>query len=219
METAADLIAAFRDEASDKVKPYLWSDDWLLNIASEAEREACRRAHLLVDSSASFCSVSVSANDPLIDIDPLILDIRRAKLSISTYQLTPVKATEMDALNPGWEKHVGTPTSYVTDYQTNAIRLYPNQQVACELNMSVSRLPLKSMASEDDKPEIRIEYRQGLVQWMLYRAYSKVDADGFNKAQADMALARFEREFGQRSSARNERWKNERPVIETPTIA
>jgi len=34
-----------------------------------------------------------------------------------------------------------------------------------------------------------------------------------------MARARFEREFGQRSSARNERWKNERPVIETPTIA
>lgn len=213
-----ELIAAYRDEAKDHVRPYFVSDERVLQFANEAEREACRRSHLLIDSSAAFCEISVSANEPLVEIDPLIINIRRAKLSISTYSLSPVRAEEMDRVNPGWESHTGTPTTYITDYQTNAIRLHPKQQVAATLNITVSRLPAEDF-DEESEPEIRTEYHPALVKWMLYRAYSKQDADLFDPNKAANALAEFEREFGRRSSARNERWQAERPQIDTPTIA
>ena len=214
-----ELIELYREEAVDKVRPYLCSNELLFRFATEAERETCRRSHLLVDSTSSICSIPVSANDPLIDIDPAIINIRRAKLSTSAYSLTPIRAEEMDRVNPGWEKHVGTPTTYVTNYQTNAIRLYPIQQVSADLNMTVSRLPFKAMQSEEDEPEIREEYHPALVKWMLYRAYSRQDADMFDPQKAAMALADFEREFGKKASGRNARWQEDRVNIDTPTIA
>lgn len=216
---AGELIDAYRDESFDKAVPPFVKDDMLLQFATQAEQEACRRAHLLVDSASGMCSVSVSANEPLVDIDPRIINIRRAKLSISTYSLSPVRAEEMDRVNPGWESHRGTPTTYVTDYQTNAIRLYPNPQVACDLTMTVSRLPMSDLRANGDTPEIRKEAHLALVQWILYRAYSRQDADMFDPNKAARALAEFEKEFGKKSSARNERWRNDRPQIDTPTIA
>ena len=216
---AGELIASYRDESLDLATPPLVKDDRLLQFASEAENEACRRAGLLVDSLADFCFVQVDANDPLVPIDPRIINIRRAKLSISTYSLSPVRAEEMDRVNPGWESHVGTPTTYVTNYQTNAIRLYPKQQVAAELTMTVSRLPLDRLSNKTDEPEIREEHHPALVQWMLYRAYSKQDSDLFDANKAARALAEFEKEFGKKASARNERWQADRPMIDTPTIA
>ena len=216
---AGELIDSYRDEARDKASPPLVRDEVLLAFASEAEREACRRSNLLIDSSSGFCSISVSANEPLVEIDPCIINIRRAKLSISTYSLSPVRAEEMDRVNPGWESHVGTPTTYITDYQTNAIRLYPKQQTACDLTITVSRLPKSDMVTPEDSPEIRPEYHPALVKWMLYRAYSRQDADMFDAKIAERALMDFEAEFGKRTSARNEVWSRDRPMIDTPTIA
>lgn len=216
---AGELIASYREESHDKATPPFVKDARLLQFASEAEREACRRSNLLVDSSSAFCEIAVSANEPLIDIDPRIINIRRAKLSISTYSLSPVRAEEMDRVNPGWELHVGVPTTYVTDYQTNAIRLYPKQQVDATLNITVSRLPKNDMEANDDEPEIRAEYHPALVQWMLYRAYAQQDADMFDPNKSARALAEFEREFGKKASGRNEIWQRDRPQIDTPTIA
>lgn len=216
---AGELIASYRDESHDKATPPFIKDDRLIQFANEGEREACRRAHLLIDSSADFCVVSVSANEPLVEIDPRIINIRRAKLSISAYSLTPIRAEEMDRVNPGWEKHVGTPTTYVTNYQTNAIRLYPVQQLAADLTMTVSRLPNRSMENDSDEPEIREEYHPALVQWMLYRSYATQDADLFDPNKSARALAEFEKEFGKKASGRNARWQEDRVNIDTPTIA
>lgn len=216
---AGELIEWYREEAFDKRNPPFVKDARLLQFASEAEREACRRSHLLIDSTSSFCEISVSANEPLVELDPCIINVRRAKLSISTYSLSPVRAEEMDRVNPGWESHVGTPTTYVTDYQTNAIRLYPKQQVDCLLNITVSRLPSNDMEDNENEPEIRKEYHPALVQWMLYRAYSQQDSDMFDPNKSARALAEFEREFGKKASGRNEVWQRDRPQIDTPTIA
>lgn len=216
---AGELIAAYRDESFDTATPPFITDDRLRQFASQAEREACRRSHLLVDSTSAFCSVAVPANTPLVELDPLIINVRRCKLSISTYSLSSVRAEEMDRVNPGWESHLGTPTTYVTDYQSGHIRLYPNPQVGSTLTMTVSRLPVADMAADADKPEIRREYHEGLVQWMLYRAYSKQDSDLFDPNKAAKALNEFEKEFGKKASARNERWQADRPMIDTPTIA
>ena len=55
-------------------------------------------------------------------------------------------------------------------------------------------------------PEIRPELHRGLVEWMLFRAYSRQDTDLYNDAKAAIALGRFEAEFGRKTSGRNEEW-------------
>lgn len=214
-----ELIDSYRQESSDNRKPYLVSDAIVTQFANQAEQEACRRASLLVDSTSAFCSIDISAGDYLVQLDPSIINVRRAKLSISAYQLTPARAEEMDRVNPGWERHTGTPTTYVTDYQTGYIRLYPIINQSATLTMTVSRLPTDDMANTDDEPEIRKEYHSGLVNWILYRAYSKQDSDLFDANKAIASLRLFEGEFGQKASARNEQWMRDRTTIETPTIA
>lgn len=216
----SELIEAFRIESGDSVnKPYFWSDSYLTFLANEAESEACRRAGLLRDSTSSFCEVDVAADEPLITLDPAIITVLRARLSTVTGALSSITSTQMDDCEPLWETHTGRPTSYVPDYQTGALRLYPIPNVDDVLFMTVSRLPVRKMEDDEDVPEIRPEYHYGLVHWMLYRAYMKQDADTFAPGKAAVSLAEFEKEFGKRSSARNETWQRERHTLGGNPIA
>ena len=79
--------------------------------------------------------------------------------------------------------------------------------------------PLVDLVNDDDEPEIRIEAQPAIVQWMLYRAYSKQDADTFDPQKAARALAEFEREFGRKTSARNEQWMRSDHVVGADPIA
>lgn len=217
--TLDELISAFRDDENDTELPYMWSDAFITRHLNEAQREACRRAQLLVDSSSSFCTESFEAGDPLIKLNPLIITARRVKVSYSTYSLSPARAAEMDRINPGWEKHRGTPTQFITDYETGYIRLYPNPTVSGEVTMTVVRLPKDDLANGEDTPELREEYQLGLLHWVKMRAYSKMDADRYDPQKADKFEAKFVQEFGERKSARSEAWQREQPQIEVPTIA
>lgn len=213
--TLGDLIDAFRDEAQDQKKPYLWSDDRLTRFAVEAMSEACRRAGVLVDSQSSFCTVSASPDDPLIPLDERIITIKRIfRTDRLAPPVLPMQCSDMDRLSPGWEAATAAdPNWYVTDYQTGFLRLVPAPTGDVEFQLTVSRLPLADPSSVDDRLEFRNEHLPALVQWMLYRAYSKQDADSFDPAKAARSLAEFEREFGRKVSARNAQWQQEQPQM------
>lgn len=228
--TLADLITLFREEAFDSLPgyipvvgvpaPYQWSDSILKLYANEAQIEACRRADLLLDSASSFCKPVFTSGEPIIPLDPRIVDVKRIR-DVSQYvQLQPISALEMDRKRPGWEMHTGTiPLCVVTEYQTNALRLYPIPMRDGELTMTVQRLPLADMVADTDTPEIRPEYHPALVQWMLYRAYSKQDTETCDPAKAEKALAKFTQEFGEARSARNETWRRNRVETHIDPIA
>jgi len=57
------------------------------------------------------------------------------------------------------------------------------------------------------------------VQWMLYRAYMRQDADTFNPTKAAAALAEFVREFGEKKSMRNEEWIREGNSLDVSPLA
>lgn len=219
--TLGDLITLFREEAFDSVTTNpLWSNLTLTLYANEAEQEACRRSELIVDSSSAFCTPSFTTGNPLIALDPLITEVKRVRVSNQYVQLQQISALEMDRKRPGWEFHTGTiPLCVVTDYETGKLRLYPNPSIDGALAMTVARLPLQDMANLTDAPEIRKEYHPALVQWMLYRAYSKQDTETADPLKAEKALANFEREFGKRQSARNETWRRARMETHIDPIA
>lgn len=214
--TLNDLIEEYREEAHDNGSPPFVSDAWLTRRANQAEQEACRRAGLLIESVHAMCTVSVTAGDPVISLDSKIINIMNARMSLDSCQIDPVTVSELPF---DWEPCYGTPSHYVTDYQSGAIRLYPSPVVNDDLLLTVTRLPLRDMAEGDDEPEIRSEYHNALVQWMLHRAYAKQDVDIFDPNKSARALAEFEREFGKRVSARNERWRSSRHSITTQPIA
>lgn len=214
--TLNDLIEEYRDEAHDNGSPPFVSDAWLTRRANQAEQEACRRAGLLIESVHAMCTVVVTAGDPVISLDSKIIDIMMARMSLGQCQIWPVTISELPT---NWEVDTGTPVCYVTDYQSGAIRLYPSPVVNDDLLLTATRLPLRDMEDGEDEPEIRPEYHSGIVQWMLHRAYAEQDVDIFDPNKSARALAEFEREFGKRVSARNERWRSSRHSITTQPIA
>ena len=216
MVTLDELIAAYREDSHDSGTPPFISDAQLTRFANQAEKEACRRAGLLIESSDAMCMIAVTAGDPLATLDRKIIDIKTARMSLDSCQLDPITVSE---LSMNWEDDAGTPSHYVTDYQSGAVRLYPSPVVDDDLLLTVTRMPLADMSAGDDEPEIREEYHEALVQWMLHKAYAKQDADMADPNKSARALAEFEREFGPRVSARNERWRNSRHSITTQPIA
>ena len=107
----SDLIRICRSEGGDLSVPPLWARDDLVGYANEAEREACRRALLLTDSSTSdLCALAVVAGDPVISLPAKIIDVMRARLeSQKGIMLGIATVAELDASDPGWEDQTGTP--------------------------------------------------------------------------------------------------------------
>ena len=62
-------------------------------------------------------------------------------------------------------------------------------------------MPRVRLEAPDDEPEIAAHLHMALVQWMLYRAFSRPDSDTHDPGRAAVALDVFERYFGPRPNA------------------
>src|SRR5574340_1804381 len=206
----AGLIREYRREADDNAIPPFVADADLFDFAVEAEDEACRRSHLLRDSTTgAVCTVNVLAGDPVITLHASIIDVLRVKMASETVPLQLIPQDEMDRVNVGWDSMTGKPRAVIVGRDTGKLRLWPSPTENETLNLTVSRLPVAEMNDTEDTPEIPRAYHRALVQWMLYRVYSLRDGELFDPNKAGIALANFEREFGKRQSARNEMWRRE----------
>lgn len=214
-----ELIEEYRDESHDHATPPYMSDERLARFATQGQNEACRRGSLITDSTSDFCTLSVTAGDPMLELDPLILGVTRVRLSSTILPLPVALVNQMDEEEPGWEDHFGSPTNYIPDYQTGYIRLYPIPLQDDTARITVTRLPLAPLEEDGDEPEIRLETHMALVQWMLHRAYATQDTDLVDPNKSSAALVEFEKEFGKKKSARNEAWQRERNTISATPIA
>ena len=200
-----DLIISGQNQADEIIdKPdLLWSLDEWTEYANDAENEACKRAELIIDSSSALTSITVSSGVAIYTVDEKILRIIRAKLSGSAEPLVKTSRRVLDVTYPDWENDSGTVRSWLPE-STNKITLYRKPAAAGTLSFVVSRVPLLPMLLVDkltQSPEIDEQYHQGLVDWMLHRAYSKQDSETLDKGKAKEHLARFTKRFGERPPA------------------
>lgn len=211
--TLADLIALYRADSGDEATPGFCSDSLLTIYANEAEEEACRRAKLIRDSSSSVCTIAFDADDPTVTLDPSVLHVLR--VFVDGREAHVVNVGHMDSVMPGWQfsPNRDRPVRLVSGLTSGKLHLWPRPKEAGTISLTVERLPLESMVETTDTPEIRPELHRSLVPWMLYRAYSREDSDLYNDQKAAVHLAKFEAEFGQKASGRNEEWVR---VGETP---
>lgn len=209
--TLAELIAFFRAQSKDEIVGHGESDvlcsDALLTIyANEAQDEACRRAQLLRDSASPVCELPFKAGDSVVGVDDAVLWILAARLHGKDMRLLSDDEMRANRLNWRDDNGVGVPTHLVHGLTTGSLHLWPIPEQDGLIRLTAQRLPIKPLRNPGDKPEIRRELHPGLVDWMLYRAYSREDTDLYNDTKAAVALGRFEAEFGRKASGRNEQW-------------
>lgn len=197
-----ELIALYRAQSGDINEPHFCENELLQLYANEAQVEACRRAPLLV----STVRVPLEANREQLLLPNTALQITRA--FVNRQPVGVIRVQDMDAMHPGWQFDSPStqPTHLVSGLGTGVVHLWPCPNADAELLVTFQALPKKRLCHEGDTPEIRPEAHAALVDWMLYRAYSREDSDLYNDAKASLALRRFEAEFGPKSSARNEQW-------------
>lgn len=211
--TLEQLIALYRAQSMDGKfaadgadDDMLCSDDLLTIYANEAQEEACRRGELLRDSASLLSAISFAADAQVVALDPRIVRVISAR--VDGQRVAVVSETDMEAICPSWQDDGARarPTHLVYGMTTGMLHLWPVPAAPGTIRLTVQRLPLKQLANDSDKPEIRPELHRGLVEWMLFRAYSREDTDLYNDAKAAIALGRFEAEFGRKTSGRNEEW-------------
>jgi hypothetical protein len=203
----SELITAARQRTSDEASPYLWSDAEWTRFANEAQRDACRRSRLLLDSSTEeIARISLTAGEPVYDLDSRVIFVRRARVEGQSQPLSPISHQDLDEIAPGWEDEVSEPRAMVIDFDTGKFRPYPTPKDDGIVRLTVQRLPLASMVKPTDTPEIHERFHEGLLEGMLERAYRKQDSQTRDKTREAEHAANFTREFGPPSSAIDETW-------------
>lgn len=200
--TLEDLINSYRAQSLDTYEPFLADNELLGLYASEAQVEACRRAQLLVST------VKVTAEPGAQDIAMPADAIRIIRASVDGGSLDEITADAMDAYFPGWDEHENQsqPRYLITGVNTGRLSLWPRPAAQCSIRLTLQMLPSKSLANCNDVPVIPAETHPALVEWMLYKVYSRTDSDLADPSKAAIALRNFEVEFGRKASGRNEAW-------------
>ena len=196
--TLEELIGAFRTEADDATEPYLWSDEEIVAYLNDAENESCIRAGLLHDEKTSSLAVlAIQPGTAQIELSPLVLDVLTARLTSNGLPLfrDAPEAFLSHAAQPG------RPHRYCVD--RTWLRLHPVPDQAETLTLRVSRLPLAPLTLQQPNatPEIPVSEQARLLGWALFRAFSKRDADSYDKGKAMEFAAQFSEHFGPRPSA------------------
>lgn len=198
------LKGEFRVRAQDTKKPYLWPDDELDVWFDEAETEAAVRALLIVDSA----ELSVVLGDTVLDLPSGAFDIQYAELRAadgSVYEIVGATRRELDKFRAGWRTRSDLPKEYVLEDKT--LTLGAVADAAYTLYIDFYRVP-KGMEDDDAEPEINEIHHSNLVDWVLYRAYSKPDADALDPGKSKEAEGAFISYFGRRSNANMRRKQN-----------
>ncbi|HBM0098355.1 TPA: hypothetical protein LT061_004923 [Salmonella enterica subsp. enterica serovar Blitta] len=119
--------------------------------------------------------------------------------------LLPVPRDVLDHDYPDWHMMTGAPERYVYSEVTPRIfYLFPAPDECISIDAVICRIPaVVTISSLEDNTEIRIDeaYVNPLVDWMLFRAFSKDVAGGANSAQAMQHYQAFADQMGIKQNA------------------
>jgi hypothetical protein len=204
--TKADLLSYARMRLDDTVQPYLWSDAELTRYLEDAESEAAERARLLVVSGvAEYCAITLEEGTASYELDPLVFWVEKARVSSERYPLTRTSRERMDADFLNWEDDSGTPERFFVEDGT--ITFHPVPAGAGTANMTVCRLPVSPMGTS---PEIHARHHMRLLDWVMRQAFMKRDSDTFDEKRAMLHESLFERSFGKKWDAEQQRRQRRR---------
>lgn len=204
--TPKDLVDAFRTYSRDTVVPYLWSDLELYQYATEAESSVAQELLCLQDMTSTAAVLDVTAGEPNITLSPSTLRIRSAFFITATGEQRSLELRTMDGMRDAKVfTDTGSPRVLIIGGSSGTARVYPIPTESGTLQLSIYRTPLKALTATS-KFEIPFHYTPALLEWMIYLAYRKRDADTFSPGQSAAGMAGFEeymRKYGRAESLKN----------------
>lgn len=213
-----ELYDLFRSDVVDFKEPYLWSDDEVWLYMNDAYRRFVR----LIGGVTDHMDVDIVTGEAEAEVSPSILKFLEVRLQndpVTQKKLTVINFTDM-------------PLSQQLDYN-NIRSLYLNPQpgpvdyvivgdrnrrrgivtwvqtplVDDTARMFVYRLPLVTIDRDGlDFDDVGEEHHEAFLLWMKHRAYSKQDAECFDRTKAAENKTLFE-EYCARAFAEWERYK------------
>lgn len=169
-----DLLRRFRNLMVD-AKKVRWSEqeaiDWLNDAASEIvlRRPAARAVTEIVElTSGTYQSCSQDAAQ-LLDIVRNVTPDGKASKSIRI-----ADRQQIDDAEPDWHtKRAAITRHYMIDERSpTSFYVYPPASQGAKVEMLVSKTPPKVEAATDTL-DMRPEFINALVNWMIYRAHTK----------------------------------------------
>ncbi len=197
----SDLIDRFRTDANDKAQPYFWEDKEVIAWFNDAIIEAVIRGRLIHESAnPSMCRISLSTGQTVCNLHKTMYE-----LDYLAYQATGqthvsiVCLVSQDYLNhsiPNWRQLEGVPKYAIQG--DKGLRVVPKPLSDGVLMVEGYRLPKTPLEVGDDEPEINEAHHQHLIQWVLHKAFSIPDTEGFDPNRASKAESAFTLYFGAR---------------------
>lgn len=201
--TPEQLVARFRSDVDDDQQPYLWSTDEVWEYLNDAHRMHVRLTGGIRDAStASVVNLTVSIGDPWLELSPLVMKIRSARLA-STGRTLPVFSfeglfgqqgvanREFPCSTDDLDKS-GPLKALIIGMEDDKLRAVRIPAAGDTVKLVVERLPLLTLTADLSEPfEIRAEYHLHLLWWMKHLAYAKQDADTFDKERSDNCETTF----------------------------
>jgi hypothetical protein len=226
---ASDLYNAFRSDVVDVEQPYLWSDDEVYRYMTDAYRMFARRTGGIPDATSTLTRVPIVAGQMYSDISPLILKFRRiflqstgARLHIANIEDSPLmRDNDYGALNPMRVDSTQGPVKYAVigmerNKDAGKIRWVQVPAVDDAAQLVVYRLPLGSATADNaddfEFDEIGEEHHESLLLWMKHKAYSKQDAETFDRGRAKENKDAFEA-YCLESAAEADRYKHKNRAV------
>ena len=189
MDTTA-LHLRFRQDCFDLKEPYLWSDTEVFHYMDAAQKMFCVKAGGIADSSSDLTQAVIAVGDPWVSIDPRILAIKRASLASTGAKVHLISHEKLDTLasaddygvisSPRLDSRPGAVRYAVTDMEQDKLRLIAVPTANDTLQLSVYRMPLKTITGKGQQFEINERHHEYLLLWMKALAYRKQDAETRN---------------------------------------
>ena len=195
----------------------LWANSEICRYADEARNEYVLRRGGILDTNQTIglaiTHITVSSGSQQQPYSDKILKWDRAKFveTVSGDETVLQRRTVdwMDLHYKNWdlESNASTPgiPRIVVEYgEERVVRLYPVPNVAGVLHLTVWRLPVNRLTWAGRHAviaEIQTDHHLDLLDWMLFRAYQKRDAETENKDLALEHEALFTARIGERPSA------------------
>lgn len=192
--TRKDIRTTIRSLLDDITEPYFFSDTELNFYIQEAIEEIAKRTLCIKDSiTPSYCSIELVADQIHYPYPDGVLEIDSLRRSWDSRVLH--RTTYYDVLNsnPLWESSTCEPAKFFTDFSIDTISLVGKlSSVTSEtLHATVRRLPAK-LTSDTSVPDLPSRFHSKTFNWILYRCFTKQDAEVYNPAKAEHHLMMFE---------------------------